>query len=81
MTPSPARASGIVQVNTPVEGTTIAFTHLQASYLAEDQYRDTRVAQLTTIHSALEELLGPFGAAWERAIVIGDLNSGATPTR
>lgn len=69
-----SKGVGIVQVNTPVEATTIAFTHLQASYLSEDQYRDTRVRQLGTIKEALEALLGPFSSAWRRVVVMGDLN-------
>jgi hypothetical protein len=69
-----SKGVGLVQIDTPVERTTIAFTHMQASYLAEDEHRAARVGQLGTIHAALDELLGPFGAAWQRAIVIGDLN-------
>lgn len=68
---------GVIQVPSP-DGlalpTTIAFTHLQASYDSEDQYRDIRRKQIETIGGALKELIGDEPHLWERTIVMGDLN-------
>ena len=68
---------GVIQVTSP-DGvalpTTIAFTHLQASYDAEDQYRDIRRKQIETVNGALNELIGNDPHLWERAIIMGDLN-------
>ena len=69
-----AKAVGIVQVPRPAENTTIAFTHLQASYTREDQYRDIRVKQLDAVHSALAKVLGSDYEDWRNVIFIGDLN-------
>lgn len=72
-----SKGVGVVQVASP-DGvgapTTIAFTHLQASYEAEDQYRDVRHRQLDMVCGAVRELIGDDPHLWERVIVMGDLN-------
>ena len=69
-----AKGVGIVQVSRPAENTTIAFTHMQASYTSEGQYRDVRAKQFDAIHSALSEVLGPDYDDWRNVVLIGDLN-------
>jgi endonuclease/exonuclease/phosphatase family metal-dependent hydrolase len=69
-----AKGVGIVQVPRPAETTTIAFTHLQASYTSEGQYRDIRAKQFGAIHSALSHVLGSDDDEWRNVILIGDLN-------
>jgi hypothetical protein len=65
---------GIVQVGAPAEVTTIVFTHMQASYTAEDQYRDVRVKQFDQIKDAVDSLVGVDPSAWRNVILVGDLN-------
>jgi exonuclease III len=69
-----AKGVGIVQVSRPAENTTIAFTHMQASYTSDGQYRDIRAKQFDAIHSALSEVLGPDHDNWRNVVLIGDLN-------
>jgi hypothetical protein len=72
-----SKAVGVVQVASPdgVQApTTIAFTHLQASYTSEDEYRDIRQKQLDTIYRALHDLIEDDPHLWDRVIVMGDLN-------
>ena len=68
------KAVGIVQVNRPAEITTIAFTHLQASYATEDEHREVREKQFEEIVAALSAVLGPDAAEWQNVILVGDLN-------
>lgn len=68
------KAVGIIQTNRPAEITTIAFTHLQASYDSEDEYRDVRERQLQEIFDALSAVLGPVASEWRNVILVGDLN-------
>jgi hypothetical protein len=68
------KAVAIVRVNQPDEFTFIAFTHLQASYLSEDQYDDVRISQLQEIHDALKAVVGPDPNEWRNVILVGDLN-------
>ena len=64
----------LVQFNTPTDLTTVAFTHLQASYTSEDQYHDVRIEQLDIINNTITQAFrgdsGPHG----QVIVMGDLN-------
>ncbi|MEZ5661098.1 MAG: endonuclease/exonuclease/phosphatase family protein [Burkholderiaceae bacterium] len=69
-----SKGVGIVQIAAPVGQTTIAFTHLQASYDTEDQYSAIRAKQLDAIHAALEEVIAADPALRGRVIVMGDLN-------
>jgi endonuclease/exonuclease/phosphatase family metal-dependent hydrolase len=69
-----SKGFGIVRVHQPVEGTTIVFTHLQASYTTEDQYRDTRQKQIDAIYQGLTDVLGPPDQEWLNVILVGDLN-------
>ena len=69
-----SKGVGIVQVSLPAERTTIAFTHMQASYINENQYDDVRRKQLETIHSAITEVVGSGSATWRNVILVGDLN-------
>jgi hypothetical protein len=77
-----SKGVGVVRLDTSPMPTTIAFTHLQASYTIEDDYRDVRVKQLDSIHEVLDQILGGSDGAWGTAILLGDLNvrgdSGAT---
>lgn len=72
-----AKGVGVIQVDSP-DGvdlpTTIAFTHMQASYLSEDEHRDVRRSQLDTLYTAVKEVIGSSPELWERVIVLGDLN-------
>ncbi len=65
---------GIVQVGAPAEVTTIVFTHMQASYAAEDQYRDVRIKQFDQIKGVVDALVGSAPSAWRNVIMVGDLN-------
>ncbi|CAN5429119.1 hypothetical protein BH20CHL6_BH20CHL6_17910 [soil metagenome] len=69
-----SKAAVLVQVDTPVEATTLVFTHLQASYIGEDQHRAVREAQLREVRELVEEVLGPDPGVWAHVIVAGDLN-------
>jgi hypothetical protein len=66
-----SKGVAIVQVGAPAEITTIAFTHLQASYNAEDEHRDVRRKQLDIVHDALQAVAGD---DWRNVILVGDLN-------
>jgi Endonuclease/Exonuclease/phosphatase family len=68
------KAVGIIQTNRPAEITTIAFTHLQASYATEDEYREVRAKQLQEVFNALSAVLGPDSSEWRNVILVGDLN-------
>lgn len=65
---------GIVQIGAPAEITTIVFTHMQASYAAEDEYRDVRIKQFDQIKDLVDSLVGSHQSAWRNVILIGDLN-------
>ncbi len=68
------KAVGIIQVNRPAEATTIAFTHLQASYDTEDEHREVREKQLQEVFDALAAVLGPDSSEWRNVILVGDIN-------
>lgn len=69
-----SKAVGVVQLGLPAEITTIAFTHLQASYTSEEQYSDVRRNQLRTIYEAITDVVGFGHDAWRDVILVGDLN-------
>ena len=70
-----AKGFGIVKINTPIAGTTIVFTHMQASSdEIEDEYDDIRAKQFQQIFAALGKVFEEDAGLWGRAILIGDLN-------
>ena len=69
-----SKAAVLVQVNRPAEHTTLVFTHLQAAYDTEEQYRDIRKSQLAEIRELVAEVLGSSPNTWQNVIVAGDLN-------
>ncbi|MCK8609304.1 endonuclease/exonuclease/phosphatase family protein [Agromyces sp. C10] len=69
-----SKAAVLVQVGVPAEETTLVFTHLQAAYDTEEQYRDIRKSQLAEIRDLVAEVLGPHPGSWQNVIVAGDLN-------
>ncbi len=69
-----SKAAVLVQVNRPAEHTTLVFTHLQAAYDTEEQYRDIRKSQLAEIRDLVAEVLGSSPNNWQNVIVAGDLN-------
>lgn len=68
----------LVQIAEGGETTTIAFTHMQASYDDDNSaHADVRAKQLGTITTLLKEVLGdPIAnlSDWRRVIVTGDIN-------
>lgn len=69
-----SKAAVLVQVDLPAERTTLVFTHLQAAYDTEEQYRDIRKNQLAEIRELVAEVLGSSPGSWQNVIVAGDLN-------
>ncbi|WP_287139773.1 endonuclease/exonuclease/phosphatase family protein [Mesorhizobium sp.] len=69
-----SKAVGIVQVGTPVDRTTIAFTHLQASYQTEDEFASIRAKQLDAIFHAVDKVLEQQPGRRGKVIIMGDLN-------
>jgi hypothetical protein len=69
-----SKAAVLVQVGLPAETTTLVFTHLQAAYDTEEQYRDVRKSQLAEIRELVAEVLGSSPSNWQNVIVAGDLN-------
>jgi len=69
-----SKAAVLVQVGRPAEVTTLVFTHLQAAYDTEEQYRDIRKSQLAEIRDLVAEVLGSSPVNWQNVIVAGDLN-------
>ena len=69
-----SKAAVLVRVGLPAEQTTLVFTHLQAAYDTEEQYRDIRKSQLAEIRDLVAEDLGPDPVNWQNVIVAGDLN-------
>lgn len=63
----------MVRIDTPISPTTIGFTHMQASYDAEDQHRDIRESQFQQITDAFGALMTDDGH-WGGAVLVGDLN-------
>jgi len=69
-----SKAAVLVQVGRPAETTTLVFTHLQAAYDTEEQYRDIRKSQLAEVRELVGEVLGPDPVNWQNVVVTGDLN-------
>jgi hypothetical protein len=66
---------GVVQIECPLGIVTLAFTHAQAFYKHEDQYRDMRRTQMADIGTTLARVLGnPPSPNWGRVVVLGDFN-------
>jgi hypothetical protein len=75
-----AKGVGIVRVNGPFEPTTIAFTHLQASYdAANTENADIRADQLDFIRQMLLDLADGNLQHYANAVIIGDLNIKGDP--
>ena len=64
----------LVQVDQPTPETTLVFTHLQASYEQEDEYRDIRGRQLEQLVEWIDEFLEYDDMKWRNVILAGDLN-------
>jgi hypothetical protein len=69
-----SKAAVLVQVDAPVEETTLVFTHLQASYLGEDQHRQVREQQLVELVHWVDAFFGNDPGKWRNLILAGDLN-------
>jgi len=69
----------MVRLNTPAEVTTLVFTHLQAAYDAEDQYREVRAKQFVELVEWAYGLLGNDPANWRSLVIAGDLNVRGDP--
>jgi Endonuclease/Exonuclease/phosphatase family len=75
-----AKGVGIVRVNGPFEVTTIAFTHLQASYdAANTGNADIRNDQIEFIHQTLLDLADGNLQDYANSVIIGDLNIKGDP--
>lgn len=75
-----AKGVGIVRVKGSFEPTTIAFTHLQASYdAANTENADIRADQLKFIRQILLDLAGGNIQDYANSIIIGDLNIKGDP--
>jgi hypothetical protein len=75
-----AKGVGIVRVNGPFEPTTIAFTHLQASYdAANTENADIRKDQLDFIRQMLLDLADGNLQNHANSVIIGDLNIKGDP--
>lgn len=69
-----AKSFGIVKVDAPLAGTTIIFTHMQASSdEVEDEFSEVRAKQFKQIFNALGEVLEDDGHLG-RVVLMGDLN-------
>ena len=69
-----SKAAVLVQIDEPVAATTLVFTHLQASYVGEDQYRGEREKQLIELTEWLDNFFGHDPEQWRNLILTGDLN-------
>jgi hypothetical protein len=75
-----AKGVGIVRVAGPFDPTTIAFTHLQASYDAANvEHIDIRADQLAFIRSALLDMAGGDLQDYANGVIVGDLNIKGDP--
>ena len=65
----------VIRLETPLGMLTLAFTHTQAFYKSEDEYRDTRAKQLADVGRTIAQVNGNFPALpWSKTIFMGDLN-------
>lgn len=70
-----AKAVCIVQINYPTDNVTLAFTHLQASYVNDTEHSDVRSRQIDSVFGAIGKALQEFDARnWRNIIFMGDLN-------
>ncbi|WP_216916941.1 endonuclease/exonuclease/phosphatase family protein [Nocardia noduli] len=74
-----SKGVGIVQIETPTRPTTIAFTHMQASYASEDEYSEVRRDQFDAINEALTDLFAGDDSLFSNVILLGDLNVRGDP--
>lgn len=75
-----AKGVSIVRVNGPFDPTTIAFTHLQASYdAANTENADIRAEQIEFIHQMLLGLANGNIQHYANSVIIGDLNIKGDP--
>lgn len=74
-----SKAAVLVQVDLPAERTTLVFTHLQASYLGDDQHRGVREAQLRELVDWLDGFFDHDPGKWANLVVAGDLNVRGDP--
>jgi len=75
-----AKGVAIVRVNGPFAPTTIAFTHLQASYdAANTEHADIRADQLAFVHQQLRDLAAGNLQHFADAVIVGDLNIKGDP--
>jgi hypothetical protein len=75
-----AKGVAIVRINRPFDPTTIAFTHLQASYdEANTEHADIRADQIDFILQMLLELAGTNVEHYANSVIIGDLNIKGDP--
>ncbi|MCC6287936.1 MAG: endonuclease/exonuclease/phosphatase family protein [Chitinophagaceae bacterium] len=65
----------VIRIETPLGPLTLAFTHTQAFYHSEDEYRDTRAKQLADVGKTIAQVNGNFPVLlWSKTIFMGDLN-------
>lgn len=65
----------VIRLETPLGLLTLAFTHTQAFYHSEDQYRGTRAKQLADVGKTIAQVNGNFPSLpWSKTIFMGDLN-------
>lgn len=69
-----SKAAVMVRVNVPTEAVTLVFTHLQASYLSEDQHRQVRADQIRELVDWIDAMFNHDPGQWRSCIVAGDLN-------
>lgn len=75
-----AKGVGIVRVSGPYDPTTIAFTHLQASYdAANTEHAEIRRKQLDFVRQMLLDLAGGRLQDYANAVIVGDLNIKGDP--
>ena len=75
-----SKGVGLVRVNGPYDPTTIAFTHLQASYdAANTEHADIRADQLGVVRDQVRKLSELFVQKMAGTVVIGDLNIKGDP--
>jgi endonuclease/exonuclease/phosphatase family metal-dependent hydrolase len=75
-----AKGVAMVRIETPIAPTTIVFTHMQASYDADNsEHDDVRRKQFDQIVGFLKAKLGQATAEWQNVVLVGDLNVKGDP--
>lgn len=75
-----AKGVAMVRIETPIAPTTIVFTHMQASYDADNsEHEKIRRKQFDQIVSFLKSKLGQTTADWQNVVLVGDLNVKGDP--